>query len=164
MKKAKVVECLIKEAGYSRRQFAEMIGLPPTTLNSMLTRGLGKASTDNVLKVCKGLGITIEELEEMTSNENYSNETKNTDIVRENDLAVDFSFGQKLKELRISKKLTQEDLAKALNLKYGTNFNKGMISKWENDKEEPRISSVRYLAHFFNVSLDELLGFKKVSC
>lgn len=42
-----------------------MIGIPPTTLNSMLNRGLGKASIDNVLKVCKGLGITVEELEEM---------------------------------------------------------------------------------------------------
>jgi repressor LexA len=65
MEKAEIVERLIKEAGYSRRQFAEMIGIPPTTLNSMLNRGLGKASIDNVLKVCKGLGITVEELEEM---------------------------------------------------------------------------------------------------
>jgi repressor LexA len=56
--------------------------------------------------------------------------------------------------------LTQEGLAKALNIKYGTNFNKGMISKWENDKEEPRIDSVRYIADFFNVSLDEILGLK----
>jgi repressor LexA len=69
MEKAAIVERLIKEAGYSRRQFAEMIGIPPTTLNSMLNRGLGKASIDNVLKVCKGLGITIEELEEMANQE-----------------------------------------------------------------------------------------------
>lgn len=67
MEKAEIVEHLIKKAGYSRRQFAEMIGIPPTTLNSMLNRGLGKASIDNVLKVCKGLGITVEELEEMAS-------------------------------------------------------------------------------------------------
>lgn len=54
-----------------------MIGIPPTTLNSMLNRGLGKASIDNVLKVCKGLGITAEELEEMASrglNEDEINE------------------------------------------------------------------------------------------
>ena len=65
MEKAAIVDYLIKEKGYSRRQFAEMIGIPPTTLNSMLNRGLGKASIDNVLKVCKGLGITVEQLEEM---------------------------------------------------------------------------------------------------
>ncbi|QPA31597.1 helix-turn-helix domain-containing protein [Thermaerobacillus caldiproteolyticus] len=71
-----------------------------------------------------------------------------------------YSFGKKLKSLRTSMNLTQEGLAKALNTKYGTNFNKGMISKWENDKEEPRIDSVRYIADFFNVSLDEILGLK----
>ncbi|WP_044737271.1 LexA family transcriptional regulator [Geobacillus kaustophilus] len=77
MERAEIVEHLIKKAGYSRRQFAEMIGIPPTTLNSMLNRGLGKASIDNVLKVCKGLGITVEELEEMANrglNENEINE------------------------------------------------------------------------------------------
>lgn len=68
MKKEEIVEFLIKKAGYSRRQFAEVIGIPPTTLNSMLNRGLGKASIDNVLKVCKGLGITVEELERMEEN------------------------------------------------------------------------------------------------
>ncbi|OUM84911.1 helix-turn-helix domain-containing protein [Parageobacillus thermoglucosidasius] len=71
-----------------------------------------------------------------------------------------YSFGKKLKALRTSMNLTQEGLAKALNTKYGTNFNKGMISKWENDKEEPRIDSVRYIADFFGVSLDEILGLK----
>lgn len=67
MDRAEIVEYLIKKAGYSRRQFAEMIGIPPTTLNSMLNRGLEKASIDNVLKVCRGLGITVEELGEMAS-------------------------------------------------------------------------------------------------
>jgi repressor LexA len=73
---------------------------------------------------------------------------------------MSYSFGKKLKALRNSLGLTQEGLAKALNTKYGTNLNKGMISKWENDKEEPRIDSVRYIADFFNVSLDEILGLK----
>ncbi|WP_044893005.1 LexA family protein [Bacillus alveayuensis] len=84
MEKAEIIERLIKEAGYSsRRQFAEMIGIPPTTLNSMLNRGLGKASIDNVLKVCKGLGITVEELEEM-ANQGYEDKGfKNQYILRE---------------------------------------------------------------------------------
>lgn len=65
MRKAEIIKNLIKESGYSRRAFAEKIGIPPTTLQSMLTRGLGKASVDNVVKVCKGLGITTDELEVM---------------------------------------------------------------------------------------------------
>lgn len=76
---------------------------------------------------------------------------------------MSYSFGKKLKWLRTSKKLTQEGLARALNLQYGTNFNKGMISKWENDKEEPRMDSIRYIADFFNISLDEILGLKSDS-
>jgi molybdenum cofactor biosynthesis enzyme MoaA len=64
--KAKVLAGLIDKRG-SRRAFAEEIGLPPTTLQSMLTRGVGRASTDNVIKVCRALGITVEQLEEMAN-------------------------------------------------------------------------------------------------
>lgn len=60
-KEAKVLARLIDERG-SRRAFAEEIGIPPTTLQSMLTRGVGNASVANVIKVCKGLGITVEKL------------------------------------------------------------------------------------------------------
>jgi len=62
--KAKVLAELIDRRG-SRRAFAESIGLPPTTLQSMLTRGVGRASIDNVMKVCRALGITVEQLESM---------------------------------------------------------------------------------------------------
>ncbi|GAB6442033.1 XRE family transcriptional regulator [Bacillus anthracis] len=75
MKKAEIITHLIKEAGYSKRAFAEKIGLPPTTLQSMLSRGIGKASVDNVIKVCKGLGITTDDLERL--------ENQSTDKVKE---------------------------------------------------------------------------------
>jgi lambda repressor-like predicted transcriptional regulator len=66
--KAKILAEMIDARG-SRRAFAEEIGLPPTTLQSMLTRGIGRASVDNVIKVCKALGITVEELEILASGE-----------------------------------------------------------------------------------------------
>ncbi|GKU75663.1 helix-turn-helix transcriptional regulator [Paenibacillus sp. L3-i20] len=71
-KRAKILADLIDKRG-SRRSFAEEIGLPPTTLQSILTRGIGKAAVDNVLKVCKALNISIEELEQLaeTNCENY---------------------------------------------------------------------------------------------
>ncbi|MED0936464.1 XRE family transcriptional regulator [Bacillus mobilis] len=72
MEKAEIVTRLIKESGYSKRAFAEKIGLPPTTLQSMLSRGLGKASIDNVIKVCKGLGISTDDLERLANEENSS--------------------------------------------------------------------------------------------
>lgn len=67
MEKARIITKLIEEAGYSKRAFAEKIGIPPTTLQSMLSRGIGKASVDNVIKVCKGLGITTDILDELAT-------------------------------------------------------------------------------------------------
>lgn len=66
-KRAEIIERLIDESGMSKKAFAEKIGIPPTTLRSMLDRGIGKATVDNVIKVCKGLGITTEDLEEMAN-------------------------------------------------------------------------------------------------
>lgn len=69
-------------------------------------------------------------------------------------------IGKKIKELRKSHNLTLEELADILNKEYPDtiNFNKGKISKWENDKEEPRLSSVKILADYFDVPLDYFNG------
>lgn len=65
-------------------------------------------------------------------------------------------IGDKIKELRKKRGLTLQELADTLNSEYPdtVNFNKGKISKWENNKEEPRLSSVKIIADFFDVSLD----------
>lgn len=68
-KRTEVIERLIINTGLSKKAFAERIGLPPTTLRSMLERGIGNATVDNVIKVCRGVGITTEELEEMAHGE-----------------------------------------------------------------------------------------------
>lgn len=69
-------------------------------------------------------------------------------------------IGNKIKELRKSHNLTLEELADVLNKKYPDtiNFNKGKISKWENNREEPRLSSVKILADYFDVPLDYFNG------
>lgn len=67
------------------------------------------------------------------------------------------SVGNKIKTIRRDAKMSQEELALNLNQKYGTKIVKSMISKWENDKEEPRTEFVRNIADFFSVSLDYLL-------
>ena len=69
-------------------------------------------------------------------------------------------IGKKIKELRKSHNLTLEELADILNKEYPDtiNFNKGKISKCENDREEPRLSSVKILADYFDVPLDYFNG------
>ena len=66
------------------------------------------------------------------------------------------ALGQKLKRLRMSRGLSQDELAEQLNAAYDTTFNKGMISKWENNIGEPRLETARILASFFRITIDEL--------
>lgn len=73
---------------------------------------------------------------------------------------MDKEFGNNLRKLRKEKNLTLEELANAINKRYDTSFNKSMISRWENGSDA-NLSSVKYLSLFFNVSLNEMLGFNE---
>lgn len=66
--------------------------------------------------------------------------------------------GKIIKELRLKRGLSQDELAESLNLRFGSSVNKGMVSKWENEISEPRLDAVRQLSEFFHVSLDYLIG------
>ncbi len=62
-------------------------------------------------------------------------------------------FKENLKDLRTEKKLGQVELATAIDV------SKGIISLWENGLREPNMSSLIKLAAFFDVSIDELVGY-----
>ena len=57
----------------------------------------------------------------------------------------------RLKELRLSKKLSQNQLGKILNVTGQT------ILNWENELYEPSISKLIELADFFKVTLDYIV-------
>ncbi|MEA0555597.1 XRE family transcriptional regulator [Lysinibacillus irui] len=63
MSRTQYIKNMIDEKWDSRTKFAKHIGIPPTTLQSILERGVGKASIDNVMKICRGLGITTDSLQ-----------------------------------------------------------------------------------------------------
>ncbi|WEG13961.1 helix-turn-helix transcriptional regulator [Pullulanibacillus sp. KACC 23026] len=63
--RTEIIRNLINDNFPTMKAFADHIEMPYTTLRSMLERGIGNASVDNVLKVCKGLGITTDQLEKM---------------------------------------------------------------------------------------------------
>lgn len=71
------------------------------------------------------------------------------------------AIGNILKELRLEKGLTLEELANDLNKKYNLKLNKGMISKWEGNKSEPTFKYTKFLAEYYSVSVDYLLGISK---
>lgn len=62
------------------------------------------------------------------------------------------NFGKRLKNLRISTDITQEQLANALGISYQA------VSKWENGLGLPDISLLPGISGFFGVSTDWLLG------
>lgn len=68
------------------------------------------------------------------------------------------NFAENLKKLRKQRGLTLEELAEQINQKYGTSINKSMISKWERGGDA-ELNNVKYLSLFFDVSINELLGF-----
>ena len=61
-------------------------------------------------------------------------------------------LGENIARLRKERGLTQEDLAKELNISYQA------VSKWENGVSSPDISNIMQLARFFGVSIDMLFG------
>ncbi|MBR5438992.1 MAG: helix-turn-helix transcriptional regulator [Clostridia bacterium] len=63
-----------------------------------------------------------------------------------------YKFSERLKELRAEKSVGQIELSKAINV------SKGIISLWENDLREPKMSNLIELAKFFEVSIDYLVG------
>ena len=55
---------LIKNNGFTIKEFAQKIDMPYSTLLTMLNEGkIGNAAVDNVIKICKGLDITIQDLQ-----------------------------------------------------------------------------------------------------
>jgi transcriptional regulator with XRE-family HTH domain len=65
-------------------------------------------------------------------------------------------FHEKLQVLRKQKGLTQEELAEALFV------SRTAISKWESGRGYPNIDSLKAIATFFSVTIDELLSSEEV--
>lgn len=65
---------------------------------------------------------------------------------------VIIEFSEKLQTLRKQKNLTQEDLAETLFV------SRTAISKWESGRGYPNIDSLKAIAKFFGISIDELLS------
>ena len=61
-------------------------------------------------------------------------------------------FHEKLQELRKQRGLTQEELASALYV------SRTAISKWESGRGYPNLDSLKTLAQFYSVTVDELLS------
>ncbi len=64
MNREQFIKNMISSKGYNIKSFAQYIGMPYSTLLTILNGSLGGAAIDNVIKICQGLGISINELQE----------------------------------------------------------------------------------------------------
>lgn len=77
-----------------------------------------------------------------------------TDASNNCDLEVNMELyiGQNLKNFRKARNLTQEEVAKHLGISFQS------ISKWERNDGYPDITMLPVLAHYYGVTIDELIG------
>ncbi len=63
------IKKLIKEQGLTVKDFATKIGIPYSTILSMLNGSIGGTAIDTVVKICQNLNITINELQQCGTTE-----------------------------------------------------------------------------------------------
>lgn len=68
---------------------------------------------------------------------------------------MEINIGANVKRLRTEKNVTREQLVEAMNVTCAA------VSKWERGETYPDITLLQPLAYYFDVSLDELVGYDK---
>lgn len=74
MTREKILEGLMINKYGSVLNFSKEIGIPYTTIKSMLTRGIGKTGIDKIIVICNALNIspnTLAEFEQIPENDVY---------------------------------------------------------------------------------------------
>lgn len=69
-----------------------------------------------------------------------------------NEIEIKSNFSNNIRELRISKNLNQIQLGEKIH------YSSKAISKWENGDVLPDIVTLKMLADFFDISVDDLIG------
>ena len=60
-------------------------------------------------------------------------------------------FGKQIKQMRLERKLTQEQMAEQLGV------SRQAVSNWENNKNLPDLELIISMSRLFSVSLDDLI-------
>lgn len=68
------------------------------------------------------------------------------------------TFGERLRQLRVSNKLSQEELSSQIKQLFNVKLNKFTVSRLENGIQKPTINLLEAFAQFFDVSLDYING------
>ena len=63
MTREQYIKDMIRQNGYTIKEFAKQIDMPYSTLLSIINQSIGGTSIDNCLRICKGLNITLNDLQ-----------------------------------------------------------------------------------------------------
>lgn len=65
-------------------------------------------------------------------------------------------FGEKLRKLRVINRITQKELGNILG------FSEAAIASWEKGRTEPDFDTLKSIANYFKVSVDDLILDEKI--
>ena len=72
-------------------------------------------------------------------------------------------FGTRLKELRIKKGLSQQELANLIKEKLTGDLKRNTISNYENNKSSPDLETLEAIGRILETDMNHLLGFQPVN-
>ncbi|MDE7191059.1 MAG: helix-turn-helix domain-containing protein [Clostridia bacterium] len=135
---------LRKEFNVSQPQLAKEIGYGKSVISSWEI-GSQIPSAKAIIILSRYFQVSADYVLQVTDD--------NTMLHRADDFFADLTiFNKRLKEMRTSKNLSQDQLAQK------TNLTQTSINHWENGKCQPNANAIVALARYFGVTTDYLLG------
>ncbi|MBK0348933.1 cI-like repressor [Aerococcaceae bacterium zg-ZJ1578] len=121
MDREEFLKMLIQNKYGNVKLFSEQIGIPYTTVRSILERGVGKAGVDNIIKICKGLGISPEDLAENFVVNNFTANTINV-MNKLEEIRKEKVYNFAEKQLEQQNKIVHLDEVRELYADYQTQY------------------------------------------
>lgn len=118
--------------------FAKSIDIPYTTVDSILKRGVQKANVVNIIKICKALGISTDELAEGR-------------IMKVSDGVVK-EVSQNIAFYRKQRGITQEELSNKINI------TPSLLNKWETGEKAIDMDTLHEICDILDVDMMDMFG------
>ena len=134
------------ELNMSKAQLSDAAGLPYMTVSNIIQRGASKAGTQNVFRICAVLGISCDYLLELFDTSEAKGKQEDNSI---GDRIRKDSVGARIKNARSRIGLTQDDLAKALDVSRST------VGMWESNHNGLKMSMVHKIEAVLNTELSQ---------
>ncbi|AWZ34333.1 TPA: transcriptional regulator [Streptococcus agalactiae] len=131
-----------KKRGYTQEEMAKLLAIGQSAY-AKWENGRTEPTLDNIIKLANILDVTVDYL--LGRSDNFSN----TIVLSKNNMK---SFSKRLKELRLEKNQTQQQLADELGV------NRVNVTRWEKGNTEPSFSKLIELSKLLNTTPNYLLG------